>query len=123
MKIDYSIFDTDEYDDLEPQEQIMLVMNTFEIGSIINIYYDERNLNIKTNEWYDNEESKKYSVVGYKSISSPGGFNRITNVYVVPVKLYDVFGMSDSNCKSYHPSLVRHNKEWLRENKIDEILG
>ncbi len=127
MEFDYSIFDEPEdtsngeegFADLELEEQFELVTKYFPIGTIVYISYE--NLEpMMSQEIAEELESIKYMVTGYDSVPRPDGFDqRLMNVILVEEQ-YSTRTTVESH--NYHPGFLRIDKEWMRENKINNII-
>lgn len=127
MKIDYSLFneDVDEgvdgFSDLDTSEQMRITSDVFPIGCIVNIH-DEQDFTPFT----DTELKTNYHVIGYIAYTQSDYYDdKVINILLHPVgKEYEpiYIGRNDNNTKSLHPGFLKHNIEWLRENKLENLL-
>lgn len=126
MNLDLSVFieseeeGIDGFSDLPIDEQMKLAMDSFPIEMIVNVKYPDDAMYKN----YDKSiEERDYHVIGYVTYIQPGGYDRVVNLLLYPVDLeYKVMNTMNRDVASFHPSFIRHSKQWLRENNIKSLL-
>jgi hypothetical protein len=128
MNLDYSVFKEGEeeweegFSDLPIEEQMSLMRDAFPIDCVVNAKYEDED-----EDWHrfgKIDETIDFHVVGYITHNQPGGFyDKVGNVIIKPVSQeLKPTVLGDKNTMSIHPGYLRHNKNWLRENKIESLL-